>query len=243
MPVKIACTITQRLAAISAIAAILMAAAGLFALVGWREDINFLNQIAHWVAENPVVVIVFIVVAMLIFAALMLSNLLALRRAEKEQEHFFNVSLDLLCVAGFDGYFKKLNPAWEKALGFKLWELLEQPYIDFIHPDDHQATMAEARKISAGAKVLSFENRYQCKDGSYRWLQWNAAPVPESKLIYAAARDVTERKQIDEHIERLNHDLQRRADDLRERPEYQHVTRICPECQKKWEEGASNLAA
>ncbi|PYI82693.1 MAG: hypothetical protein DME26_16785, partial [Verrucomicrobia bacterium] len=154
-----------------------------------------------------------------ILAGLIWWNTVLLNRAERQQEHFFNVSLELLCIAGFDGYFKRLNPLWEKTLGFTIQELGARPYLDFVHPEDRQATIAETETVRGGAKVLSFENRYQCKDGSWRWFQWNAAPVPELKLIYAAARDVTDRKQMDQQIERLNHDLQRRADEL------QHVNK------------------
>src|SRR2546422_779408 len=75
------------------------------------------------------------------------------RQAEEERERFFTLSLDMLCIAGFDGYFKRLNPAWEKTLGFTSEELLAQPYLDFIHPDDRQATLAEAQKIRTGVEV------------------------------------------------------------------------------------------
>ncbi|HXE74058.1 MAG TPA: PAS domain S-box protein [Candidatus Xenobia bacterium] len=116
------------------------------------------------------------------------------QRAEEELGRYFTLSLDLFCIAGFDGYFKHLNPAWEQTLGFTKVELLARPYLEFIHPDDRAATRAEAQKLAAGGAVISFENRYLCKDGSYRWLLWKAVPVLDRQLIYAAARDVTERK-------------------------------------------------
>lgn len=83
--------------------------------------------------------------------------------SEEQLEHLFNLSLDLLCVAGFDGYFKRLNPAWEKTLGFTIDELLAKPYLEFVHPDDRSSTIAEAQKISMGAYTISFENRYRTK--------------------------------------------------------------------------------
>ena len=117
--------------------------------------------------------------------------------AEEQLEHFFEVSLDLICVAGFDGYFKRLNPAWERTLGFAARELLGQPYLSFVHPDDRDATTAAAAQVAQGTHVISFENRYRAKDGSYRWLLWNATPVDEQQLIYATAHDITNRKRAE----------------------------------------------
>ena len=122
------------------------------------------------------------------------------RRAQGELNHFFSSSLDMLCIVGFDGYFKRLNPAWEKTLGFSNEELLAKPYSDFIHPEDRQSTSAEAEKLASGAETISFENRYLCKDGSYRWFLWNAVPFIRQQLIYADARDITERKQAEERL-------------------------------------------
>ena len=123
-------------------------------------------------------------------------------QAELELDRFFTSSLDMLCIAGFDGRFKRLNPVWEKTLGFTREELLARPYIEFIHPDDRTATTAEAGRIAGGAETISFENRWQRKDGSYRWFLWNAIPVVEEKAIYAAARDVTDRKRAEEELRR-----------------------------------------
>ena len=107
---------------------------------------------------------------------------------------FFDLSLDMLCTAGFDGYFKELNPEWERALGFTLDELRAQPYVDLVHPDDRVSTLAEAAKLADGIETISFENRYRCKDGSYRWLLWTAGMSTEDELIFAVAKDITERK-------------------------------------------------
>ncbi|GEM_PF-356683 len=111
---------------------------------------------------------------------------------------FIDLSVDMFCIAGFDGYFKNLNPSWEKTLGFNTEELMRKPYLEFIHPDDRQATVAEADGLEKGEVTLSFENRYLCKDGSYKWLLWNAVSVPEQKLIYAVGRDVTETRRAEE---------------------------------------------
>ena len=118
-------------------------------------------------------------------------------RTEKEMDQLFTVSLDLFCIAGFDGYFKRVNPAWERVLGIPTSDLLAHPYIDFVHPDDREATLAEGARLSAGAETISFENRYRRSDGSYVWLLWNAAPSSSSKRIFAIARDVTERKRAE----------------------------------------------
>ncbi|MBI2818752.1 MAG: PAS domain S-box protein, partial [Acidobacteria bacterium] len=126
------------------------------------------------------------------------------RRAEEEINRLFTFSQDLLCVAGFDGYFKRLNPAWEKALGYTLEELKAKPYVEFLHPEDRAATLAEAGGLSSGQLTSALENRYQAKDGSYKWLSWNSYPLPEEQLIYGSARDITERKEAEEHVRVLN---------------------------------------
>jgi PAS domain S-box-containing protein len=118
-----------------------------------------------------------------------------------ELEHFFAVSLDLWCIADTDGYFLKLSPMWETTLGYALEELTGQRFLDFVHPDDIQATIAATSALVAQQPVLDFTNRYRCKDGSYRFIEWRSRS--EGKLIYAAARDVTERQQLEAYQSRL----------------------------------------
>ncbi len=113
-------------------------------------------------------------------------------------ERFFEWSLDLLAIAGYDGHFKRLNPSWERTLGWSPQELMARPFLDFVHPEDRAATLAEANRIAdEGADCLSFANRYRCKDGSHRWLHWVSRPLPEEKLIYAIARDITAQKEAE----------------------------------------------
>jgi two-component system sensor histidine kinase/response regulator len=85
------------------------------------------------------------------------------RRAEEQLDRFFGLTLDLICIAGFDGYFKRLNPSWERTLGFTPAELCAIPYLEFVHPDDRAITIAEATRIAAGASVLHFDNRFRCR--------------------------------------------------------------------------------
>jgi len=120
------------------------------------------------------------------------------QRPQEELSRFFALSLDMLCVAGFDGYFKRVNPAWEKVLGYTQAELLSRPYLEFVHSDDRAATRVEAKRLADGLPVMYFENRYFHKDGSIRWLLWASTSVQEEGLIYAAARDITEHKAVEE---------------------------------------------
>src|SRR4030095_9443493 len=91
------------------------------------------------------------------------------RHAEEELDRFFALSGDLLCIAGFDGYFKRLNQAWERVLGFPVAELCASPYLEFVHPDDREATVAAAAQVGGGGTILRFENRFRAVDGSVRW--------------------------------------------------------------------------
>jgi PAS domain S-box-containing protein len=129
------------------------------------------------------------------------------KRAEEELDRFFTLSLDMLCVAGFDGYFKRVNPAWQRALGYTPDVLLGRPYMDFIHPDDRTPTTTAAETLSDGDPLIRFENRYRAADGTYRWLQWAAVPYPSEQAIYAAARDITEQKEARATIARYSSDL------------------------------------
>jgi len=125
------------------------------------------------------------------------------KHAEEILDRFFTLSLDMLCIAGFDGRFHRLNPAWQRTLGYTVEELTASPFLDFVHPDDRAATIAEMQKLFTGEDTVSFENRYRAGDGSYRWMLWTATPYARDQLIYAAARDITERKASEAKIQRL----------------------------------------
>jgi PAS domain S-box-containing protein len=115
-----------------------------------------------------------------------------------EFEKFFDLSLDMLVIAGTDGYFKRVNPAWERTLGWPNEALLGRPFVDFVHPDDVEPTLREIEKLSKGIPTVSFENRYRCADGTYKHLLWTSFPEEETGLLYAVARDITEFKQSQE---------------------------------------------
>ncbi|MGB3189546.1 MAG: PAS domain S-box protein [Limnoraphis sp.] len=121
-------------------------------------------------------------------------------QAQQERDCFFNISCDLLCIANFNGYFVRVNPAWERTLGYSEEEFITQAFIEFVHPEDRARTIAELERLKQGVNTLEFENRYRCQDGTYRWLLWTATPVLEQDRIYAVARDITQRKQAEVQI-------------------------------------------
>ena len=136
--------------------------------------------------------------------------------AETKRNRFFSLAVDMLAIAGFDGYFKQVNPTWHKTLGYPDEELKARPLIDFVHKDDRAGTTREFKRLTLGSTTEYFENRYHCSDGSFRWLGWTAAPFPAEGLVYIFARDITHQKQADAQIQHLNHELKQRVTDLLE---------------------------
>jgi PAS domain S-box-containing protein len=117
------------------------------------------------------------------------------RRAEEEKQRILNLSKDLICIAGMDGYFKYVSPSWERTLGYTREEMLSRPFLDFIHPDDHGENDAEVEILRAGKDTIDFENRYIHKDGPILTISWVATPLVEERLMFCIGRDITERKQ------------------------------------------------
>jgi PAS domain S-box-containing protein len=115
----------------------------------------------------------------------------------REVDNYFDLSLDHLCIATFDGYLKRINPSWARTLGYSDREILATPFIKFVHEDDREATVDEFKKLMIGESVMQFENRYRTKRGEYRWFSWKAVPVSREKLIYAIARDITDQKLLE----------------------------------------------
>ncbi|MCE7980455.1 MAG: PAS domain S-box protein [Caldilinea sp. CFX5] len=128
----------------------------------------------------------------------------ARKQAELVLQNFFRLSLDLLCIADINGYFRYVNPAFEQTLGIAKADLLAKPFFTFIHPNDVAATQAQVTRLANGQEVIDFENRYQHKDGSYRWLSWRAAAMTDSGLLYAVARDITEQKRQHQLVEQTH---------------------------------------
>jgi two-component system, NtrC family, sensor kinase len=151
------------------------------------------------------------------------------RQAQELDERFFAVSIDLLCMLDFSGYFTRLNPAWERTLGWTRQELMSRPFIEFVHPDDRERTLRENAKVRGGGQALGFENRYLCKDGSYRWLLWNAGPDAVKHTIYSVARDITARKHAEEEREELVRNLQAALAEVRT---LQAILPICSYCKR-----------
>jgi PAS domain S-box-containing protein len=163
-----------------------------------RSDLGAMNDRLKTYALIVVAVLLVSLLVALVVGLLINRFMGSLYSKLETGNRFMDLSLDLFCVAGFDGFFKNLNPSFEKTLGFTTKELMAKPYLEFIHADDRPATVVEKDGLAEGKVTFAFENRYLCKDGSYKWLLWNAVSVSEQEAIYAVARDITERKQAEE---------------------------------------------
>jgi len=128
-------------------------------------------------------------------------DITASKALREERDRILEMSQDLICIAGMDGYLKYVSPAWERMLGYTQEELLGSPFLDFIHPDDHARANTEVEHLETGYKTLDFENRYIHKDGTIRYISWIATPLQEEKMRYCIGRDVTERKQTEEALQ------------------------------------------
>lgn len=150
-----------------------------------------------------------------------------LLRVAKENYRLFNTTVNLNAISGFDGYFKKISPAWEQLLGWTEHELKAKPSFEFVHHDDIAATQEMLKSVAAGNDVQHFENRYRCKDGSYRWLLWSSATDIKNQLMYASAIDITERKKSEEELLRSKQSLEALAIKLQEQnrqlDEFAHI--------------------
>lgn len=177
--------------------------------LGWMGFASFTSE-QNWSDEN---------VQLLKIFAEMLANTLnrqevevARVAAQKQLETVFSETPSLTAIADFDGYFQLLSPRFSELLGFSQSELLSQPFLSFIHPDDQASTTAEVAQLTTGNITVGFENRYRCQDGSYRWLAWFASAIPEEQKIYATAVDITGRKLEQLALTQQNQGLQLLSD-------------------------------
>lgn len=137
------------------------------------------------------------------------SDTIKRKKAEEELNRFFTLSLDMMCIIGNDGYFKRINPAFEDVLGYTNKELFSKPYYEFIYPDDKENTVEAVNNMVKDSTKLNIENRWICKDGSFKWLAWKSVPVGDVR--YASARDITEQKLSAERIGKMNEELEMRV--------------------------------
>lgn len=144
------------------------------------------------------------------------------KKAEEERNRIFNLSTDLVGIAGFDGRFRQINPAWPQVLGYSLDKIMARPFQDFVHMDDRNKTQAEVEKLASGHITIDFENRYIHKDGSFRHISWTATPLVEEGQFYCIGRDITERKKVEEQILNYQQRLKDLAAELTISEERQH---------------------
>lgn len=128
---------------------------------------------------------------------------IALQEKNDELDQFFSAALDLLCIADTDGYFRRLNAEWQNTLGYSLRDLEGCRFLDLVHPEDLEITLDAVAKLSEQRLIFNFTNRYRHQDGSYRWIEWRSVPI--GKLIYAAARDITNRKLAEIALQESEH--------------------------------------
>jgi PAS domain S-box-containing protein len=116
------------------------------------------------------------------------------RQAMREVERYFTLAPEMVVLAGFDGYWKRVNPTVEVLLGYTEREARGRPFMELVHPDDRERSEEVAQRVLEGATVRAFENRMLCKDGSHKWIEWTVTPLPEERVMYGVGRDVTERR-------------------------------------------------
>ena len=133
-----------------------------------------------------------------------------------DSEYFFKLSPDLLCIAGYDGYFKRINPAVSHLLGYSEEELLSRPIDDFMYEEDIALTRKYREKLTQGSPLLNYENRYKTKSGDIVWLAWTSMPFDDEKLIYAIARNITYKKKLEDERNILLANLSRMNQHLKQ---------------------------
>lgn len=135
--------------------------------------------------------------------AIIVRDITDLKQAESDRQRIFEVSLDMLCVFGFDGHFKDLNPSWSRTLGWSTEELKEKSWLDIATPEDRNSSLAISKRLLQGERIIGFENRCLCKDGSVKWLAWSSYPDLEQQQVFSTVRDITNRKRMEEELLQL----------------------------------------
>jgi PAS domain S-box-containing protein len=173
----------------------------------------------------------------------LIMDITARKEAEEERDRFFTISLDMLAIVGSDGHFKRLNPAFEATLGYSNAELMAVPFLEFVHPDDVAGTLQGMAKLNCGVQV-AHENRYRCRDGSYKWLRWMAAPFEE--LWYCVAHDITGAKQAETALTESEERFRQMAESVDEvfwlfDPVQEKLLYVSPAYEKVWGRTSQSL--
>lgn len=132
-----------------------------------------------------------------------MAEYLASYKLPEEESLLFDYSSDMMCIAGFDGYFKRVSSSFTRVLGWSKEELCARAFVRFVHPDDREAVARNLRFHAESRETVRFEARCLCKDGAYRWISWDASPLPDKRLIIAVGRDITERRDTDMKYSRI----------------------------------------
>ncbi|MDX6485652.1 MAG: hypothetical protein QOF43_805, partial [Gaiellaceae bacterium] len=136
-------------------------------------------------------------------------------QSESAWERLFDLSLDLFCIAGFDGYFKRVNLAFERTLGYSRQDMLSRPFLDLVHPDDRESSREVFAQLQRGDDLIGFVNRVVCADGSVRWLEWNTRAMPDEGVVYGVARDVTEHRHAEADLHEARRLVEASRDEFR----------------------------
>src|SRR4051812_21289272 len=138
-----------------------------------------------------------------------------LPHSRPDLEEFFDLSLDLLCIVGFDGQFKRVSASFMRTLGYSKEEFFSRSALDITHPDDVQPSVEALGQLAEGRDVTGFQSRVICADGSVRWLEWNTRTMPERGVVYGVARDATDRLSAEAELRRAQRTLEESRDELR----------------------------
>lgn len=141
-------------------------------------------------------------------------NISEFKQAQAERDRFFNNSTDLMIISSYESVIKLVNPAWEKTLGYSQEDLQGKISREFIHPEDLQVTQKRCQTLeNEQESVVGFQNRFRCKNGEYRWVSWNAVVLKKEQLIYGFGRDITQQKEAEESLQKLNEELEQRVEE------------------------------